>query len=448
MIQLGYDVKIRLKRYSHLAIRYYRTRAFLQLFATARVRNSTLFTWLSFIGAALSYGRNSRAVAMRPSIFFGHSGSTRSFFRKIEAFSEPKWYQQQVHKSLSSELFNIHFTDGTQIECIVHFLVFDNTQRNFRLKFQRGGRTSIFIKLTSRAFLKVWVGSWGTIAIPIPKYISSTITYVDQAVVSPMGMPPYELLRDMGDAEVKTILLSPHHTCMSMFETTTPPPIVDISGERVQVYMQLLKIADNLMCLYRYISPDPGYTFQPEEILLSPKCRRIVGILGRMRQKGSVMAKARIFQRSSVLHYKGQRPKALLLCLPVLKADETTNKGMMTVMTNLLIDAELMCANHGFPENKCPQYVCTDDCHRIYVPVVGDGLTQERWMVNQHDLLNSYRFNSNNPGHGYKEHYAQAQEYLKALSRTILVPGDLHAALFHTLGPIYTLDYGGFLQVF
>ena len=46
----------------------------------------------------------------------------------------------------------------------------------------------------------------------------------------------------------------------------------------------------------------------------------------------------------------------------------------------------------------------------------------------------------------YTLHFCQCGEVLKALERCVLVPGDLHASLFHTLGPVYTLFYGSFIQ--
>ena len=46
----------------------------------------------------------------------------------------------------------------------------------------------------------------------------------------------------------------------------------------------------------------------------------------------------------------------------------------------------------------------------------------------------------------YGKHYEQCAEIRKAFVHVLLAAGDLHASLFHTLGPVYTVYIGGFLQ--
>jgi hypothetical protein len=46
----------------------------------------------------------------------------------------------------------------------------------------------------------------------------------------------------------------------------------------------------------------------------------------------------------------------------------------------------------------------------------------------------------------FVRHHAQVEELRKAMDRTMLTAGDLHARGFHALGPICAVHFGGFIQ--
>ena len=138
--------------------------------------------------------------------------------------------------------------------------------------------------------------------------------------------------------------------------------------------------------------------------------------------------------------YRPITPKLELLVLPVLKFDETTRLGMANVVVQLLKDASLLVAS-GNPDATMPEWVVPPDIAERYLLVAGDGLSHERWRSYKKELLDLQE-----KGMKYAQHYLDCCEVIKALERCILVPGDLHASLFHTLGPIYTVFYGAFIQ--
>jgi hypothetical protein len=129
-----------------------------------------------------------------------------------------------------------------------------------------------------------------------------------------------------------------------------------------------------------------------------------------------------------------------LLCLPVLKFDETTRVGMANVVVQLLKDARLLVESLSTEENAAV-WIAPQDIGKRYALIAGDGLSHERWRSFEKELLELQE-----KGVQYTKHFRQCSEVLKALRQCILLPGDLHASLFHTLGPVYTVFYGGFIQ--
>ena len=126
----------------------------------------------------------------------------------------------------------------------------------------------------------------------------------------------------------------------------------------------------------------------------------------------------------------------------MLKFDKTTRLGTANVVVQLLNDASLLVAS-GSPDPAMPDWVEPADIDERYLLVAGDGLSHEQWRSYKKELLNLQ-----DEGMKYAKHYLVCSEVIKALERCILVPGDLHASLFHTLGPIYTVFNGAFIQPF
>lgn len=123
-----------------------------------------------------------------------------------------------------------------------------------------------------------------------------------------------------------------------------------------------------------------------------------------------------------------------------MKFDETTCEGMALAVIQLLKDRELLIPNTVF-EDEMAEWVAPADVDKCDCIVAGDGLSHEHWRSYQTDSMDMQE-----QGVRFTKHFRQCKEILKALSRCLLLPGDLHLSLFHTLGPIYSVFYGGFLQ--
>jgi hypothetical protein len=89
-----------------------------------------------------------------------------------------------------------------------------------------------------------------------------------------------------------------------------------------------------------------------------------------------------------------------------------------------------------------PDYVAAPNIDKQFALIAADGLSHGRWHQFENEMLDLQARSTD-----YAKHYEQCMEIGKALAQVVLVVGDLHAALFHTLdGPVYTLFFGSFLQ--
>jgi len=91
------------------------------------------------------------------------------------------------------------------------------------------------------------------------------------------------------------------------------------------------------------------------------------------------------------------------------------------------------------PVTKWVYWVAAENIEEKWVYVVGDLLSL--------DNLESFIKMLHKSKVTFDECYRQVLDFEKALSRVVSIPGDLHVK-FHTLGPIFRVYYGEFLQVF
>jgi hypothetical protein len=176
---------------------YFRRSAFFQLLGLCRMRNNHRFVWWGIINSAIYYQSSSRALVSSISNFFGLTCTFNTLIRHTQAYCEPSAFRKRVVDALGSQVVTLSFSgdDGTAFyntTFSVTILVFDNTQKNYRFKWQRGGNSSFFLKLTSSMFWKLWHGSWVNTPLPPTSQLCVPLTYVDQAIPSPIGMPNYE----------------------------------------------------------------------------------------------------------------------------------------------------------------------------------------------------------------------------------------------------------------
>ena len=182
MYMLGTLQKENVKRKQHLLV-YYRRTAFFELMALSRLRNRQRFIWWSVINAAISYQAAAQSLVSNVTKLFGITCTFGTLMEKTLPMTEEASFRQRVLKDLNDEVVDVCFSPGTLDNPPVpqrfrfSIMVFDNTQKNYPLKWQRGGHTSHFLKLTSRMFWKVNQGLWKTHIVPQQHVL---LTYVDQ----------------------------------------------------------------------------------------------------------------------------------------------------------------------------------------------------------------------------------------------------------------------------
>ncbi len=128
---------------------------------------------------------------------------------------------------------------------------------------------------------------------------------------------------------------------------------------------------------------------------------------------------------------RGKRPKARLLPLPDVKDDKTTIKGTGGVVVKCLLLSGLVSYVGG-------KYKLATDLSKRTLVMYGDGLSCERFRNCKERLIAQQRT--------FCEHFENVTVLLTAFQKVYMLPGDLHGGRFHTLGPVYSLFYGGFLQ--
>jgi hypothetical protein len=103
------------------------------------------------------------------------------------------------------------------------------------LKFQRGGRSSVSSKVTSRIFVKPYEPSYGaTPPASLRDEKPVAITYLDQPIPSPVGMASFEVPADP-------------YLQIQHIEDYVPSMDVDTTGLRVTAYIQLVILCDELV---------------------------------------------------------------------------------------------------------------------------------------------------------------------------------------------------------
>jgi hypothetical protein len=123
--------------------------------------------------------------------FFGHSLHTTTLLDKLSGFMKADYIYETAFPLIRSQ--SVTYSEGDtedtleEKKAFVSLSVFDNSQINFPFKFQRGWKTSNYVRITSRLYINVWQGAWQKKKQPIETVL---ITYCDQSIPSPVSMPP------------------------------------------------------------------------------------------------------------------------------------------------------------------------------------------------------------------------------------------------------------------
>jgi hypothetical protein len=164
-----------------------------QVMALSQVRNSKKFAWWGAIGSAIAYGQKETDASKRMSTFFGHSLHTTTLLDKLSGLMNSEYLYGTAFPLIHAQsvTYSVAGIDGTLQEhkAYISIAVFDNSQMNFPFKFQRGLKTSNYVRVISRLYIDVWEGAWKKEQQPVDKV---AITYCNQPIPSPFFMPPYE----------------------------------------------------------------------------------------------------------------------------------------------------------------------------------------------------------------------------------------------------------------
>ena len=173
-------------------------------------------------------------------------------------------------------------------------MVFDNTQKNYPLIWQRGGCTSYFLKLTSRMFWNVNQGVWKTQVVP-QQHVP--LTYVEQVLPSAFGMPPWEVF-DLS-TYLTDLLVRPHQQELPL-NLSSPHATINFTGKRVCAQHKHLVFYAGASCrsLYRHLSLTnaKSYEFRPSVMPSSPTVALVSERLSTCREVGSLLRTSPSFQ--------------------------------------------------------------------------------------------------------------------------------------------------------
>jgi hypothetical protein len=176
-----------------------------------------------------------------------------------------KEFYEKVQQSLKSDLLtcgdNHKDVDHVHEVCSV---CYDNSQKNMQFKFQRDEKTSNFVKVIARMFLKIWQGLWQNTS---PPNWHMPISYKDKIIPSPIGMPPFEVAKVPTKFFLTCDPLVDVYKC-SMFELH-PILLLNFSGERVAEFLKHIYHCKEFKCQHRLISMNRSFTHQHPKYIQS-----------------------------------------------------------------------------------------------------------------------------------------------------------------------------------
>ncbi len=416
---LNFNENNNLEKRSHLQAFYLRMVLY-QFIAMNRIRNSQTFSWWALCNAAARYGSHDVQARANLSVHYGISITQNSLQQKLSPFNDYGGLMKACETKLSlSGYFGIS--------------VWDNSQLVTPLKFQRGGRLSVSSKVTSRIFVKPYEPTYGTTQ-PAALRIDSPnkpgpvkITYLDQAIPSPVGMALFECHEDS--------YLQIQH--IEDYESALD---VDVTGLRVKAYIKLVLLSDEIVTQKRLISIR-GEGLYLEEPATDPTndTLLVADYLQPNRSRDGFYHCATRFQRRSTRKWRKDPPRATVLAPPVSPDDETTTRGAGKVILSILLLFGLLVPKDSTAiQGNVSAVALPADYQKRWLVLVGDGLSQMRLQAFK-DMLDTSSYS-------FEKRYEMAQLLSKALDQCVALPGDLHGGGFHFLVVVFNLYYGGFIQ--
>lgn len=180
---LGFHQKVNKQRNIHLKeSQYYDRIIFYQFLQQSRVRNRCNLTFWAMVSAADAYANGGTEKSINGLVHSAFSTTISTFLKKT------KMWRDQMPEAMA-RLFH----SKLKVVCCL-----DNNQKGFQLKYQRNGSSNTFVKVTATCIKQF---------VPIEDFIhqiklNPEITYIEQAVPSPYGMPRFESLLDTNTSTI------------------------------------------------------------------------------------------------------------------------------------------------------------------------------------------------------------------------------------------------------
>jgi hypothetical protein len=247
------------------------------------------------------------------------------------------------------------------------------------------------------------------------------ITYVNQAIPSRYGMPA---------------------SAIKLEENSFFEPTADVSGERVNAYMDLV-LAAHEACIMRKLIPasaEKGFKFQQQDNSDSI-CLLNLARFQPLRARNGFFKNCKDFQQSAVHIWRLDVPRASAILPPALCEDQTSNRGSAKAVLSLLQLYEIIevTASSGV-DGDIKELKLAENHKKRYLMTVGDGLTQMRLAASRM-MIESSAFT-------FVARQKAAELLNAALGQVINIIGDLHGGGFHFLGCVYNLYYAVLIQPF
>ena len=375
---------------------------FFQLLSSARQADPKRLVYWSFVQAMASYGWGVANKAQKFSCYWGNTCHADTRDEKMKELTKNLMANQM--KLLSG------------LDAVI--IVYDNFQRGQELKYQREGSSSNFVKGTHQMTNEV---RYWTMTQYDEKHVE--MTYVEQAIPSPSGLPEFEKVNTKSAKEV-----SQQFEHATMMEVETEP---DFTGERVKSYHELGGVADTVHQLWRsFATENVDWTSSIFDNAKIYKMHKLVTSDGIK----TFVDGAKTFHDKATKSWNDQVDEVtqqLLLGLCALPEESAKQCGAITL--DQLFRVGILI------ENKDGTWRLADNWKERRVYLFGDCKTIENNAKFYRDLAAMPLT--------FDEASKQADIFMDAMSRVMQLPGDWHAGLA-MLQAIYTLFYRGFLEPF
>jgi hypothetical protein len=371
-----------------------------QLFSIARTRNNRCMVSWATIMSLSQYCRGCSKTSNIMANYFGIEISRSSLTPTIKNV-----------KNIIKDTTKTILDDEEE-----YMFVFDNSQMVIIPKFATGNISSRVIKGTA-SFLRRMFGS--DITIDFDGRRRCTLTFVRQAIPSPLGMHRFESVLDVWD-----IVQNPSS---SSYCSMSP----DVTGRRVAYYMHALLHAEALTVIHRIVSSCEQWENMPP--ILENNERRSIQEATRLCRPNLLAAGAH-FQEAVVEQWNPFRSQLsdLFIC-PLSLKDDLKQRDVGMIVLDMAVANGLLVGPDEGPWELTPKW------KKITIYVVGDFVSVRnlRAFIEKMSVKKVSSFN---------ERQKQIDMFTKVLSRFVEIAGDWHVGL-NILVTLFSLFYGGFLQV-